>query len=211
LQPHLSNILLQIFGIFCAKLPSNSEYHAQNILIFVKIRENMKTVLVDRYDIALLAELQRSGRATNAALGEKVHLSTSQVSRRVQRLEETQVISHYAAVIKPEVIGLGVMAFTYVTLGRQGEQANAFEQAIADIPEVLECVSVSGEADYILRIAAPDLASFSEFMSKKLLRLPSVANVKSVVTLKTVKQAFSLPLEHIKQPAQSILRVEFSE
>lgn len=171
----------------------------------------MNKVVVDRYDIDLLVELQRDGRATNSALGEKVHLSTSQVSRRIQRLEETKVISHYVAVLNPEVVGLGVMAFTHVTLGRQGEQADRFEQEIADMPEVLECLSVTGEADYILRIAAPDLASFSEFMAKRLLRLPGVANVKSTVTLKTIKQTFSLPLEHIKRPAQVKRQITFTK
>lgn len=171
----------------------------------------MTSVSVDRYDLDLLAALQRDGRATNAALGEQVHLSTSQVSRRVQRLEETRVISHYVAVLDPEMVGLGVMAFTHVTLERQGEQAGRFEQDIAGIPEVLECLSVTGEADYILRVAAPDLAAFSEFMSQRLLRLPGVANVKSIITLKTIKQTFSLPLEHLKQPAQIKQQVRFTK
>ncbi|MDB5841380.1 MAG: AsnC family transcriptional regulator [Herminiimonas sp.] len=171
----------------------------------------MTKVMVDRYDIELLAALQRNGRETNAALGEKVHLSTSQVSRRVQRLEEANIISHYAAVLNPEVVGLGVMAFTYVTLERQGEQGNLFEQEIIDIPEVLECLSVTGEADYILRIATPDLASFSEFMTKRLLRLSGVANVKSIITLKTIKQTSSLPLEHIKQPARARQQLAFAK
>ncbi len=171
----------------------------------------MTRVAVDRYDIDLLTELQRNGRATNSALGEKIHLSTSQVSRRVQRLEETKVISHYVAVLNPEVVGLGVMAFTYVTLGQQGVQGNIFEQEIAGIPEVLECLSVTGEADYILRIAAPDLATFSDFMTKRLLRLPGVASIKSVVTLKTIKQTFSLPLEHIKQPPQAKPQVAYTQ
>jgi len=170
----------------------------------------MTSVSVDRYDLDLLSELQQDGRATNAALGEKIHLSTSQVSRRVQRLEESKVISHYVAVLDPEVVGLGVMAFTQVTLGRQGEQASRFEQEIAAIPEVLECLAVTGEADYILRIVAPDLAAFSAFMSQRLLRLPGVANVKSIVTLKTIKQTYSLPLEHLKQPAQVRQRVRFT-
>jgi Lrp/AsnC family leucine-responsive transcriptional regulator len=171
----------------------------------------MTKVVVDRYDIDLLAELQCNGRATNAALGEKVHLSASQVSRRVQRLEETKVISHYVAVLNPEVVGLGVMAFTHVTLGRQGEQADLFEQEIADMPEVLECLAVTGEADYVLRIATADLASFSDFMTKRLLRLSGVANVKSIVTLKTIKQTFSLPLEHVKQPAQVKPQITFAK
>lgn len=171
----------------------------------------MSTISVDRHDLALLAELQRDGRATNSALGEKVHLSTSQVSRRIQRLEETDVISHYVAVLNPEVVGLGVIAFTHVTLDRQGEQGGRFEEAIADIPEVLECLAVTGDADYILRIASPDLASFSDFMTTRLLRLPGVANVKSTVTLKTIKQSFSLPLEHIKRPAQVKRQITFTK
>ncbi|MDC8757077.1 Lrp/AsnC family transcriptional regulator [Janthinobacterium fluminis] len=171
----------------------------------------MSKVVVDRYDVDLLLALQRDGRATNSALGEEVHLSTSQVSRRIQRLEESEVISHYVAVLKPEVVGLGVIAFTHVTLERQGEQGGRFEQAIADIPEVLECLSVTGEADYILRIAVPDLASFADFMTACLLRLPGVANVKSTVTLKTIKQTFSLPLEHIKRPAQAQRQISFAK
>lgn len=171
----------------------------------------MTGVMVDRYDLELLAELQCNGRATNGALGEKIHLSTSQVGRRVQRLEQTNIISHYVAVLKPEVLGLGVMAFTYVTLERQGEQADMFEQEITDIPEVLECLSVTGEADYILRIAAPDLASFSDFMRKRLLRLSGVSSVKSIVTLRTIKQTFSLPLEHIRQPAQLKQEITFTK
>ncbi|MES2039009.1 MAG: Lrp/AsnC family transcriptional regulator [Pseudomonadota bacterium] len=170
----------------------------------------MSTVTVDSYDINLLTALQRDGKATNSALGEKVHLSTSQVSRRVQRLEETKVISHYVAVLNPEVIGLGVSAFTHITLSRQGEHAALFEKAMMDLPEVLECHSVTGEADYILRITAPDLTSFSDFMEKKLLRLPSVASVKSIVTLKTIKQTSSLPLEHIAQPRPVKTQIVFA-
>ena len=170
----------------------------------------MNNVSVDRHDLALLAELQHDGRATNSALGEKIHLSTSQVSRRIQRLEESKVISHYAAVLNRDIVGLGVIAYTYVTLERQAEQGELFERAIMEIAEVLECQAVTGEADYILRIASADLASFAEFMSKRLLRLPGVANVKSIVALKTIKHSHSLPLEHIMQPAQVKRQLAFA-
>lgn len=170
----------------------------------------MSTVTIDGYDINLLTALQRDGKATNSALGEKVHLSTSQVSRRVQRLEETKVISHYVAVLNPEVIGLGVSAFTHITLSRQGEYAALFEKSIMDMPEVLECHSVTGEADYVLRIALPDLTAFSEFMEKKLLPLPSVASVKSIVTLKTIKQTSCLPLGHIAHPRPVKTQIVFA-
>lgn len=172
----------------------------------------MSSVTVDRHDLELLAELQRDGKLTNSMLGEKIHLSTSQVSRRIQRLEETKVISHYAAILDLDVVGLGVTAFTSVTLGRHGEaQGDAFERAVADMPEVLECLSVSGEADYVLRVVTPDLASFSEFMMKRLLRLPSVVNVKSNIALKRIKQTHVLPLDHVMQPVEARRRLVFSK
>ncbi|MDE2427079.1 MAG: Lrp/AsnC family transcriptional regulator [Burkholderiales bacterium] len=160
----------------------------------------MTEMTIDGYDVQLLNALQSDGRATNSALGEKIHLSTSQVSRRVQRLEECGLISHYAAVLNSDMIGLDVVVYTHVTLSRQAEQASVFEKAIMDLPEVLECQLVTGEADYILRIAAPDLTSFSDFLEKKILSLSSVANVRSIVSLKTVKRTSSLPLGHLSQP-----------
>lgn len=172
----------------------------------------MTAITVDKYDLELLAALQHNGKSTNSVLGEKIHLSTSQVSRRIQRLEEAKVISHYAAMLDPDIVGLGVTAFTSVTLGRHGEtQGEAFERAIRDIPEVLECLSVSGEADYVLRVVAPDLASFSDFMMKRLLSLPGVINVKSNIALKRIKQTHVLPLEHVKQPEQASRKLTFSK
>lgn len=171
----------------------------------------MTRITVDRHDLALLVELQRDGHATNSALGEIIHLSTSQVSRRVQRLQEAGVIDHYAAVLDPAVVGLGVMAFTHVILDCQGDaHGDQFEREIAKLPEVLECFSVAGDADYILRIVAHDLAAFSEFMMKHLLRLPGVSNVKSNIALQKIKQTNVLPLDHITRPRSSKQRIRFS-
>lgn len=171
----------------------------------------MSGISVDKYDLAVLNALQCDGRATNAAIGEEIHLSASQVSRRIQRLEESGVISGYAAMLDADILGLGVMAFTAVTLGRHGPgQGDVFERAIADMPEVLECLSVTGEADYVLRVVAPDLASFSEFMMKRLLCIPGVVNIKSNVALKKIKQTHTLPLAHVTQPAQALRRLVYS-
>ncbi len=171
----------------------------------------MSAISVDRYDLELLALLQQDGRATNGALGEKIHLSPSQVSRRIQRLEEAQVIDQYAALLDPKIVGLGVEAFTFISLARHGDaHGEAFERAIADMPEVLECISVTGEADYIARIVAPDLAALSEFMMNHLLRIPGVVNVKSNITLKKVKSTHVLPLDHLTQPAEAGRRLVFS-
>jgi Lrp/AsnC family transcriptional regulator, leucine-responsive regulatory protein len=170
----------------------------------------MSTITVDRYDLRLLDELQRDGHATNSTLGEKIHLSTSQVSRRVQRLQEAGVIDHYAAILDPAAVGLHVVAFTQVTLDRQGANSgDKFEREVAKLPQVLECFSLAGEADYILRIVTPDLASFSEFMNKHLLRLSGVTNVTSSVALRKVKQTHILPLDHIAQPMETKQRIEY--
>lgn len=171
----------------------------------------MNSIIVDRFDLALLTELQRDGHITNSALGQKVHLSTSQISRRVQRLEETGVIERYTAVLDPSVVGLGVISLTSVTLDRQGEtRSEEFEKAVLTMPEIMDCFSITGEADYILRIVVPDLAAFSEFMMVSLLRLPGVTNVKSNIVMKHIKHAHVLPLDHVMQPAQSRQRIKFS-
>lgn len=170
----------------------------------------MSAIVIDRYDLELLAALQEDGHATNAAIGQKIHLSTSQVSRRIQHLEESHVIARYTAVLNPDILGLGVIAFTYITLERQSEQGQQFEDAVKDLAPVLECHSVTGEADYILRVASPDLAAFSDFMTTKLLRLAGVANIKSIITLKTIKQTSSLPLDHLTQPTKVKRQVAFA-
>lgn len=172
----------------------------------------MSEIIIDRYDLQLLAALQRRGQATNAELGEKANLSASQISRRVQRLEEAKVISGYAALLDPPALGLGVIAYAQVILERHDKnRASDFERQVVALPEVLECFAVTGEADYMLRIVAPDLAAFSDLMMKKLLTLPGVAQVKTNIALSKVKQTHELPLDHVAHPQQPKRRVRFKE
>ena len=171
----------------------------------------MSTLSIDRHDLALLDALQRSGDATNAVLGEAVHLSASQVSRRLQRLQEAGLITGYAALLDPAALGLDVIAFAHVVLERHGGvRTEAFEGGAAALPAVLECFSVSGNADYVLRIVAPDLAAFSELMMKRVLRLPGIANIKTDIVLGKVKQTHVLPLEHIARPGRPRRGVRFT-
>ena len=166
---------------------------------------------IDRYDLQLLAALQRDGHATNAELGEKASLSASQISRRIQRLEEAKVITGYAALLDPPALGLGVTAYAQIILERHDKTRPAeFEKQVAALPEVLECFAVTGEADYVLRIVAPDLAAFSELMMKRVLRLPGIANIKTDIVLGTVKQTHVLPLEHIARPSRPRRGVRYS-
>lgn len=172
----------------------------------------MQQIVVDKFDLQILTALQRQGNATNSALGEEVHLSPSQISRRVNRLEQSGIIAGYAALLDPAAIGLGVSAFAQVILERHGEtSSDAFERAVAALPDVVECFSVSGDADYVLRIVAPDLAAFSELMMKRILRLPGLAHIKTNIALKRVKQTNVLPLEHVSRTSQPLQRVQYSD
>lgn len=170
----------------------------------------MQTITFDRYDLALLDAVQRDGSATNATLGASVNLSASQISRRLQRLGESGLIAGYAALLDPMAVGLGVTAFAHVVLERHGTaQSDAFENAVSAMPEVMECYSVSGDADYFLRVVAPDLQAFSELMMKRVLRLPGVAHIKSNIALQKVKQTHVLPLDHVAQPSRPRRQIRF--
>lgn len=156
--------------------------------------------LLDRYDISLLAALQRNAHATNQQVGDTVHLSASQVSRRIQRLEAAGLIGRYVALLNPDRLGLGVRAISYVTLSRHGdEEGTSFERDIIDIPEVVECFAVTGESDYILKIFAANLSDLSESVLKRLTRLKGVSSIRSNIVLQCVKSTTELPLTHLSK------------
>ena len=155
-------------------------------------------LLLDRYDVELLTALQKDAGCSNQTLGEAVHLSASQVSRRVQRLHASGIIRRTVALLDPARIGLGVRAITYVSLSRHGdEEGRAFERGIAAIPEVLECYSVTGESDYILQIVAPSLNDLSESVLRRLTRLKGVNSIRSNIVLQCIKTSTELPLAQV--------------
>ncbi|MBK6321382.1 Lrp/AsnC family transcriptional regulator [Candidatus Aalborgicola defluviihabitans] len=161
-------------------------------------QEKYDDLLLDKFDISLLAALQKDAHATNQQVGEQIHLSASQVSRRIQRLETSGIIRRYVALLDPAALGLGVRAMSYVTLSRHGgDEGLAFEREIAVIPEVLDCYSVAGESDYILQIVAADLTVLSDSVLKKLMRIKGVANIRSNIVLNCIKSSTELPLGHI--------------
>ena len=164
---------------------------------------------LDRADLQLLDALQRDGRATNPALGERVHLSASQVSRRIQRLEEAGLIDRCVTLLRAERLGLTVIAYTRVSLERHGEAQNEdFNRAVQLLPEVLECYSVTGPYDYLLRIVSADLAAFAQFMLHKLMRVPGVRGVESSVVLQEIKRTTELPLDPTQLPSPALPAVD---
>ncbi|GHD71972.1 Lrp/AsnC family transcriptional regulator [Vogesella fluminis] len=155
----------------------------------------MRNIDFDRFDYQILEALQKDARATHQKLAQDIALSPSQIGRRIQRLEECGVIQGYHLALRPDLLDLSVTAFANVSLERHGEASiREFAGAITDLPEVLECYAVAGEADYWLRIVVPDLPSLSRFVMNKLMTLPLVRSVKSTVALEPIKHTTRLPL-----------------
>lgn len=153
---------------------------------------------LDSYDISLLAALQRDAHATHQQIGELIHLSASQVSRRVQRLQAAGFVQRYVALLNPASLGLGVRAVSYVALTRNsGDEGMVFEREVALIPEVLECYSIAGESDYLLHIVSEDLQSLSEAVLRRVTRIPGVGSVRSNIVLNCIKATTELPLQQL--------------
>lgn len=155
------------------------------------------TDALDRYDRILLKTLQENGRASNVELSDQANLSPPQCYRRVRRMEADGIIRGYAAQVAPSAIGLGVVAFVSLTLDReQFKQVRQVEQAIRQFPEILECYAISGDFDYLLKVVAVDLKSFSNFLTDRLMQVPGVSGVRSTVCLEEIKPPSALPLAH---------------
>ncbi len=150
---------------------------------------------LDRTDHLILAALQRDGRLSNRDLAERVHLSESACLRRVRALEDRGVITGYAAQVNPARVGLPGNVFVSITLNRQ-EQGDlaAFEEAVARVPEVMECYLMTGQQDYLLRVVVSDPADFERLHSQHLTRLPGVARVQSSFALRVVRKGAELPV-----------------
>lgn len=150
---------------------------------------------LDDTDKRLLRALQRSGRASHAELSEMVNLSPSACHRRVQRLERAGVIAGYVALIDARAVGRKTTVYVEITLTGQSESVlNAFESAVARVPEVLECHLMAGSADYLLKIAVADSEDFARLHRRALSTLPGVAQMQSSFALRTVRATTALPI-----------------
>ena len=158
---------------------------------------------LDRIDHAILDHLQRSGRATSAELAEVAGLSPSPAYRRQRLLEQGGIIRGYVALLDQDRVGLPVNVFVSVRLSAQTEEhLLAFEQAVAGLPEVMECYVMSGASDYLLRVVAPDLSAYEELLRTRLTRIPGVHGVESAFALKRVVYRTNLPLRRSSPPGR---------
>ena len=143
---------------------------------------------LDDIDRRIIATLQSEGRLPIVDLAARVGLSPTPCQRRVKRLEEEGVIERYAALVSPPALGLALQALVQVTLDDHSEKTvEAFEAAIRARPEVVACYAVTGDMDVLLHILAPDLANFSDFAMKALLRMPGVRGTRSSFIMQAVK------------------------
>jgi Lrp/AsnC family leucine-responsive transcriptional regulator len=155
----------------------------------------MNHIELDSYDWRLLQALQSNARLSNVALSEQVNLSPSQCSRRLQRLEQNNLIEAYFTQLNAIELGYQVTAFINIVLDKSISNADIeFQKAVAVMPKVLECYSVSGNTDYWLKVISEDLPSLSLFLNESLSRLPSVRDISSTVALNRIKHAPSIPL-----------------
>ncbi|MEO1201065.1 MAG: Lrp/AsnC family transcriptional regulator [Pseudomonadota bacterium] len=150
---------------------------------------------IDRYDRQILDLLQRDGRMSNVQLAAAVNLSESACLRRVRALEDAGMIGRYVALLSQAAAGLPGNVFVHIGLHREEEsELAAFEAAVRDIPEVMECYLMTGEFDYLLRVVVSDMADFERLHRDSLTRLPGVARVNSSVAIRTVQKKTELPL-----------------
>lgn len=150
--------------------------------------------MLDETDKRLLAALQADAHLTAQELGEMLHLSPSQAGRRRQRLEAEGYIQCYSARLNPGRIGLAVQAFVQVQLATHGpEQSRSFARLVATSPEVTSAWTLTGDADYLLRVYCEDLGALNRLIHERLLPHPSVARVQSQIVMDQFKQDAPLP------------------
>lgn len=146
-----------------------------------------------------MRRLQANGRETYDVIGEQVGLSPSAVLRRVKRLEDSGVIDRYVALVQPETVGLGLTAYLNVRLEKYTETSkrnpmDVFRASVQTWPEVVECVSLTGEMDYLMRVVVADMQHYTRFVMDTLLKHPSVQDCKTSFVMDRVKVTTAVPL-----------------
>jgi DNA-binding Lrp family transcriptional regulator len=150
---------------------------------------------LDKLDLHILAELQADGSLSNVALARRVHLSPSPCLARVKALEAAGVIRRYVALVDAAAVGLGLNVFISISLKTQSKEALAdFEQRIAEHEEVMECYLMTGDSDYLIRVAVADIAALEKFILEQLTPIPGIEKIRSSFALKQVRYKTALPL-----------------
>ena len=151
--------------------------------------------MLDSVDLRIIDALQRDGSLTNVELARQVHLSPSPCLARVKALKEQGVIERYVALVSAAALGIGLNVFISISLKSQGKAALAeFEKRIAEHDEVMECYLMSGDSDYLIRVAITDIAALEKFIVEQLTPISGIEKIRSSFALKQVRYKTALPL-----------------
>lgn len=160
--------------------------------------------MLDKMDLKILALLQRDCTRPVAEIGKEVGLSTTPCWRRIQKLEEAGVIQRRVALLDPRQVNAGVTVFVQIKTDQHSiEWLERFHAAVSDIPEVVELYRMSGEIDYLMRVAVPDIAAYDAFY-KKLIGRIEIAKVSSAFAMEQIKYTTELPLDFARTEADAV-------
>lgn len=149
--------------------------------------------ILDKTDMAILKLLQQNARATVKEISAKVHLSTTPVHERIRRMEASGVIKQYATILNAAKIGKGLMVICYVSIRQHSKNAgDKFIKSILEMNEVIECLTISGEFDFMLKVVAENMDDYYNFHVNKLSQVDNVGNVQSVFVMGVIKQSHQL-------------------
>jgi Lrp/AsnC family transcriptional regulator, leucine-responsive regulatory protein len=148
---------------------------------------------LDKTDLEILQLLQHNARITIKEIAEKVHLSTTPVHERIRRLEERGVIKQYVTLLDGAKVKKGLMVICYISLRQHSKMAgNKFIKAILEMNEVIECLTISGEFDFMLKVVAENMDAYYDFHVNRLSQIENIGNVQSVFVMGVIKQTHQL-------------------
>ncbi len=158
-----------------------------------KSLQKEETTLLDEKDILILRLLQENARITIREISAAIHLSTTPVHERIRRLEESGVIRQYVTILDPVKVKKGLMVICYVSLRQHSKNAGSkFIRTIMGLDEVIECLTISGEFDFMLKVVAESMDKYYDFHVNRLSQIENVGNVQSVFVMGVVKQTHRL-------------------
>lgn len=149
-----------------------------------------QTASLDKKDLEILKYLQQNARMTIREIADKVHLSTTPVHERIRRMEESGVITQYVTLVNTAKIGKGLMVICYVSLKQHSKNAGSkFIRSIMEMNEVLECLTISGEFDFMLKVVTENMDSYYDFHVNRLSEIENVGNVQSIFVMGVIKES----------------------
>ena len=161
--------------------------------ITTKKEESPVPISLDQKDFAILKLLQQNARITVKEISDKVNLSTTPVYERIKWMEQTGVIKQYATLIDPVKLNKRLMVIVYVSLKQHNKkEGTKFVRAMNEMTEVLECYSISGEFDFMLKVVVEDMNAYYDFHVNRLSEMENIGNVQSVFVMGTVKETHIL-------------------